>query len=269
MNKHILYILILKDKSAFKVGISSDKKSEYERIRNLHKIYRFDLSISYMIEASDAKICRTLEKQLHNDYKKFQYIHEQKNDGHTEFLCYEVLENVLLDIKHKQRLEHLGIVINQGIEFPKIIQIPNVKISNNKNIVISEEEYCDNTSFFKLLDSLKEHLSFVDNHLIVEHEDIRKTYEEIVYFHQNFNKKNNYKNCFKFFKESVGCYETKTAVMEIFEEYDKDCLQQKKIDDIVSYLKTNIKVGDVSILEKFEIKHKELVESIYKELELY
>jgi hypothetical protein len=267
MNKHILYLLVTKDKTSFKVGISSDKKSEYERIKNLHKIYRFDLSISYMIEACSEKVCRTLEKQLHNDYKKYQYIHEEKRDGHTEFLSYECFEDVLIDIKHKQRLEHLGIVINQSIEFPKII--PSIKVSSNKkNVNMSEEDYYDNTSFFKLLDSLKEHLSFVNNHLIVEHDDIRKTFEEIIDFYQDFNKKNNYKNCFRFFKDAVGCYETKTAIIEIFKEYDKDSPQQKKIDDIISYLEKNIKVGDVSILEKFETKRKELVESIYTELEL-
>lgn len=78
MEKHILYILILKNKAAFKVGITSNSNSEYERIKNLHRIYDFDLSISWIIETSNEKISRTLEKQIHNDYKVYQYYDEKK-----------------------------------------------------------------------------------------------------------------------------------------------------------------------------------------------
>jgi len=105
----MLYILALKDKTAFKVGVTN--RHDLMRIAILARKYKFDLNKSYVITTKINKTSQVLEKQLHSDYNKFKFEFENKLDGHSEFIKYEQLKNILRDIKYKARLEHLGIKI--------------------------------------------------------------------------------------------------------------------------------------------------------------
>ena len=126
---HILYILLLRDKTAFKVGITSN--NNLSRIKQLHGLYDFDLNESFVIKSSPKNI-KLLEKQLLTDYSFYKHILEEKSDGHTEFLKYECILNILDDIYHKIKKPHIKISIDKGIKFCDIINTNEPKISKPK-----------------------------------------------------------------------------------------------------------------------------------------
>ena len=116
--KPILYILILKDNNAFKVGITNN--SDLNRIKSLSGKYEFNLSESYIITADLDKTTKMLERQIHSDYHCYHHEFNHKNDGHTEFIKIEHLNSVLSDIEHKVKLKHLNIEIKKGIDIKPI-----------------------------------------------------------------------------------------------------------------------------------------------------
>lgn len=113
---HILYILPLSNSVAFKVGITNNE--ELNRIKGLHSIYKFNLNDGYIVR-SDERIIKSLERQLLNDYSFYKHEVEDKSDGHTEFLKYDCLSNVLDDINFKTRLKHINMTIDKGVKIPK------------------------------------------------------------------------------------------------------------------------------------------------------
>lgn len=120
-----LYVLVLKNKLAFKVGIT--ERENLDRIKQLNAIYDFDLKNSFLVSCPQKEVIRSLERQILSDYLQFKYEFKEQLDGHTEFLEYKMLESVLTDIRYKQRLKHLSITIIQGVKFiePEATKKPN------------------------------------------------------------------------------------------------------------------------------------------------
>ena len=267
--KHLLYVLKLQDSSAFKVGITNSINYEMpDRVKNLHKIYNFDLSESYLVEMNSEKLCRTLEKQLHNDYKQFQHIFESKTDGHTEFLKIDCFEDVLLDTKHKERLKHLGVVISKGIEIK-----PNTTGDMMSRYIREIREhsdyhkYLENHELFLYLFKIKTSLSFAKNILVIRDKDVKNITYDLMAFYDNFNNKNR-GNTFKLFESCVG--QDDIAIMKIFEYDGKNTLQHKKMDNILSFLNTHIDVcHDIDdVLDMFDVIKTELVVEQWRKLEV-
>ena len=115
---HILYILLLRDKTAFKVGITSN--GDLRRVKQLSKLYDFNLNES-MIVKSNSRIIKSLEKQLLADYNHYQHSLNEKSDGHTEFLKYKCIKNVVADINHKKKIPKINITIDKGIVFDDVL----------------------------------------------------------------------------------------------------------------------------------------------------
>ncbi len=111
----MLYILVLNDKTGFKIGITN--RYDLKRIDILSRIYNFNLHESFIIESTNYKTCKILEKQLLSDYAKYKYNTESKLDGHSEFIQYKKLNDVLDDILFKTKHNHLGIKIHNFINF--------------------------------------------------------------------------------------------------------------------------------------------------------
>lgn len=134
--RNIFYILILKNKEAFKVGIS--RNEDLSRIKQLSRIYNFNFNDSYLVTANTFKTIKQLEAQIKSDYIQHKHITKEKSDGFSEFINYEQLPNILDEIKYKSRLLNLGIIIQKGIEFINnpipINNTPNLtKIIENQN----------------------------------------------------------------------------------------------------------------------------------------
>jgi hypothetical protein len=267
--KHLLYVLKLKDSSAFKVGITNSINFDMpDRVKNLHKIYNFDLTESYLIEMKSEKLCRTLEKQLHNDYKEFQYVFESKTDGHTEFLKIDCFEDVLIDIKHKERLKHLGLNIRKGIEI-------TTNTSNSVDMMskyireIREHsdihKYLVNHDLFLYLFKMRDCLSFAKNVLVIKSDDVKNITFDLMNFHDNFNKKNR-ENTFKLFEGCVG--QDGIAIMKIFEHDGKNTIQHKKMDNILDFLNKHILVcSDIDeVLDMFDVIKTEIVVEQWRKL---
>jgi len=155
-----LYILVLKDKSAFKVGIT--ETDNLDRIKQLNKIYQFDLLESYIINAKNKKTTHQLEKQILSDYKTYKHDFPDKTDGYSEFIKYEQLQNILSEIEFKKRLSHLEIKIQKNISFKnqtkqkalkQPLKLKKQKICQNdfKNIDISINFILKNKSKFRFV----------------------------------------------------------------------------------------------------------------------
>ena|ERR1035437_7435748 len=134
--KGFLYILLLKNKEAFKVGITDNE--DLIRINNLSRIYEFDLDESFIVETTKNRTTKSMERQIHADYKMFSYDIEPKADGHTEFIKFEHLNYILEEIEFKSRLKHLGVKIKKGINANNLFKTKVVKpkkrnFTNNKN----------------------------------------------------------------------------------------------------------------------------------------
>ena len=111
----MLYLLPLKNREAFKFGISLSGDDCKSRIKNLCKNYDFQLSEAYLIKSSSEKTIKQLERQIKTDYAQYSYDTKSKCDGYTEFLNYETLSKILEEIGFKSRLSHLNISINKGV----------------------------------------------------------------------------------------------------------------------------------------------------------
>ena len=123
---HILYVLPLKDKTAFKVGITGN--DDLRRVKQLSKLYDFNLNESLIVK-SNSRIIKALEKQLLADYNHYQHNFNEKSDGHTEFLKYKCIKNVICDINHKKKIPKINITIDKGIVFEDVLVI-NQNINN-------------------------------------------------------------------------------------------------------------------------------------------
>jgi len=161
----LLYLLVLQNKEAFKVGITNQR--ELDRIKNLNKIYNFDLKNSYILESEDEKTTQLLERQIHSDYKPYHYEILSKTDGHTEFIKIDQLENIIEDIRHKCRLKHLGLNLKQGV----VLKLKPVKIKNEerKKIKKQHNDYSDFKNIDKVLN------------IIIQNKDKFK-YKEILHY---------------------------------------------------------------------------------------
>lgn len=115
---NLLYVLILKDRQAFKVGITDN--DDLVRIKMLSRIYQFDLNESYVIKSSNKSTIKSLERQILADYRHFKYDTGDKRDGSSEFIEFSQLSNVLTEIEFKSRLSHLGITVTKGVVFEKL-----------------------------------------------------------------------------------------------------------------------------------------------------
>ncbi len=266
--KHLLYVLKLKDSSAFKVGITNSINFDIpDRVKNLHKIYNFDLTESYLIEMKSEKLCRTLEKQLHNDYKEFRHIFESKTDGHTEFLKIDCFEDVLIDIKHKERLKHLGIVISKGIEITTNTDSVDMMSKYIREIREHSEshKYLVNDDLFLYLFKIRDCISFAKNVLVIKSNNVRDISHDLMCFYDNFNKKNR-ANTFKLFETCVG--QDGIAIMKIFEDDGKNTIQHKKMDNILDFLNKHIQVcSDIDeVLDMFDVIKTELVVEQWRKL---
>jgi hypothetical protein len=267
MVKNIVYLLVLNDNTAFKVGITN--LSNFSRIEKLHKIYNFNLKESYYIEIKNSKLGSTLEKQLHNDYKDFQYQFQDKKDGSTEFLKIDCFEDVLADIKHKQRLTHLGIKINKTIEINNNYKsdcklIDKIKTQSILNKILDAEEYLDNKELFKYFESNKEYLSYIDigdenkifssGVIVVKGNYVENILDVLVHFHDKLNKQFNRKEWkmhneryFRLFRMNVGYKKQKIGLVYLTNylgdysySYAKYPLKKMKLDDIYFYLRNNL-----------------------------
>lgn len=115
---HILYVLPLNDKTAFKVGITSN--DDLRRVKQLSKLYDFNLNESLIVK-SNSRIIKALERQLLADYNHYQHSFNEKSDGHTEFLKYKCIKNVIGDINHKKKIPKINITIDKGIVFEDVL----------------------------------------------------------------------------------------------------------------------------------------------------
>lgn len=159
--EHILYILPLRDKTAFKVGITSN--NDLNRIKQLHSLYDFNLNESFIVKSSTKNI-NLLEKQLLTDYSFYKHILEEKSDGHTEFLKYECISNILDDINHKIKKPHINISINKGIKLCDIIKEPVLskqkpKIKNPKlPLSFDDINFYDLYKFLEIVEENKDRI---------------------------------------------------------------------------------------------------------------
>ncbi len=80
-----VYILMLKDESAFKIGKSNNP---YKRLSILRKYYSFNIEKSYMLKCKDVHEAFDVENILHKMFSKDRAI--QEYDGGTEFFNTEV-----------------------------------------------------------------------------------------------------------------------------------------------------------------------------------
>lgn len=110
---YILYILPLSNEEGFKIGITENEN--LSRIGLLNSIYDFNLKEGYIVK-SKRNIIKSLERQILNDYNYYKYDVSEKLDGHSEFLNMDCFEFVLEDINFKNRLDHISLEINKGIE---------------------------------------------------------------------------------------------------------------------------------------------------------
>lgn len=229
--KNLLYLLILSNKEAFKVGITNSERLYSDRIKNLNKIYTFDLTESYLIEMKTEKLCRTLEKQLHNDYKEYQFNFDTKIDGSTEFLKFDCLDYVLEDIKHKERLSHLGLKITKNIESLKLSEQPKTIYKDllkpkQKELIINLDNYLDNSSLFNLLENNKKHINYIKYNfsynyvrfLVIKDE---KLFDSLIHHYDDLNKSlnKNMKNYRKYYFRWLELYPTRICINNKFYGY--------------------------------------------------
>lgn len=109
----MLYLLPLKNKLAFKIGITNHH--DLRRISLLARKYDINLDESYVISSKTNRTCIILEKQLLSDYSNFKYF--DSIHGSIEFIEYRKLNDVINDIRFKARHTHLDIKIHKYWDF--------------------------------------------------------------------------------------------------------------------------------------------------------
>lgn len=133
---HILYVLPLNDKTAFKVGITGN--DDLRRVKQLSKLYDFNLNESLIVK-SNSRIIKALERQLLADYNHYQHSFNEKSDGHTEFLKYKCIKNVIGDINHKKKIPKINITIDKGIVFEDVL-VKNETVNRTFDDVLLDDE---------------------------------------------------------------------------------------------------------------------------------
>lgn len=180
----------------------------------------------------------------------------KKKDGFTEFLNYCCLDDVLIDIKHKQRLTHLEINLKQNIKLPVIIPTIPIKIVQNDDFDIN---YFDNQKIFEALFKIKDSLSLINNrYLIIEHNDHKNImfnlYDGLRFIRNK--KSKNFDYYYKFFSECFGYTNKNIGFFKImnYSEFDEPN-QYKKHQDILYYIYNNIKKLDVNTFKEILITY--------------
>jgi hypothetical protein len=164
---HILYILPLSTSEAFKVGITNN--DELNRIKGLNAIYKFNLKDGYLVKAEE-RIIKSLERQLLNDYSFYKHEFDIKSDGHTEFLKYDCLEDILDDIRFKARLKHINLTINKGVKLPKTEPKPKLVIEKKhvqkKSMAGYGWDFTQMNKFLSLIEDNTNKLTYTEEKII-------------------------------------------------------------------------------------------------------
>lgn len=220
----MLYILIKQDKTAFKVGIT--KRDDLIRIKDLNRIYTFNLAESYLVKGIDDSVTKHFERQLLSDYKVFQFNIEGGLDGGTEFIAIDKLQDILQEVEFKSRLTHLGLTIVKGIEFKKLEDKPkSEKPKRMLTVQPREEKFHRDTYIYETIAA------------IINSKNIFSYYEEETkegvtgylvskdrYILQQFQKTNSS----RFISEGNGIFSV-TNIANYFQANYFDCLLAKSI----------------------------------------
>lgn len=91
IKKSYVYFLLLEDKTAFKIGMTTNP---LKRISYLHNYYKFNLDESFMIKTDNAYL---LENSFHSMYDNSRL--SKTGSGGTEFFDYDIFDSVKKTVK--------------------------------------------------------------------------------------------------------------------------------------------------------------------------
>ncbi len=127
-----LYILQFKDVEIIKIGIS---KSPKDRINSLGASDKIDWNNSYLVDSSNERSIKRLERQLHGDFEEFRMDNttEHVKSGNTEIFKSECLQEVLKEIEHKIGFHPcLQLSLKKGINKPLAVPLSYSSREENK-----------------------------------------------------------------------------------------------------------------------------------------
>ena len=147
-----LYILVRKDNTCFKVGITENITS---RIRNLINFGPFDINKTKLIPLYTKKKIREWEKEIKERYKKYNFHIKtlKKSNGEQEWYSIDCLDKLINDLNHKIE-----------ISLTSDLKILNKDTWNNKiSFLLSKERFNQKKYSQEIKESLLQFLTKMKN----------------------------------------------------------------------------------------------------------